>query len=331
MQTNKKSFTKLVIVFAITIAATTFAAAQDGVQTRSATSDDFVVRRPAKPNVRVPKSTPVRPGPKFAFVAANRNAVRWGHGRKAPAPKPANTPTKITTVGVTVWKMRPPRPGEGGILLPVKINDTTVAQWLPERVGADKVFKKGDKVRLAVESSGNGYLYIFDREIYSDGTFGEPKLTFPDSLKQDNSMSPGMLADIPDQHEKLPYFSMNSDNPNYRGELLTVVISPRPWVNIRLSEEGFMTNADDLLDLEFGADVEIFGRTDNADGIYSKAESEAACGAKTRQLERDKPTQAPCGAKSRQLTRDEPLPQAIYSLKSFTGQPAVAFVRLSVR
>ncbi len=328
---NIKFFTKPIIVFAITVVVTAFAAAQDGVRTRSATSDDFVKERPAKPTTRPTKSQPVRPRPKYVFVKANRNAVRWNRGRKAPAPKPANTPAKITTVGVTVWKMRPPRPSEKGVLLPVKINETTMANWLAERVGANAVFKKADKVRLAIESSGNGYLYIFDREIYSDGTFGEPKLTFPESLNQDNSVSPGMLADIPDQSQRLPYFSMNSDDPKYRGELLTVVIAPRPWVNIRLNEDGYMTNADDLLDLEFGADVEIFGRTDNADSIFSKTESEAACGAKARQLERDKMPNRPCGVKSRQLTRDEPLPQSIYSVKSFTGQPAVAFVRLAVQ
>jgi hypothetical protein len=328
---NTKFFSKLVIFLAIMAAAATCLVAQDGMQTRSATSDDFVKQRPEKPKVRLNTSVPVRPRPKYVFVSANKNAVPWKHNKKAPAPKPANTPAIVTEIGVTLWKLRPPKANEEGVLLPVKINETTRANWLPERVGPNTIFSKGDKVRFAVESKSNGYLYVFDRETYSDGSVGEPQLIFPASLSQDNTVGPGMLADIPDQHEDLPYFSMSSKKTNYAGELLTVVISPRPWASIRLNGEGFMTNTEDLFALEFGSDVEIFSRTDAADRIYTKTESDAACGAKARQLERDTSTKTPCGTKSRQLTRDEAPPQSIYSVKNFTGQPAVAFVRLSVQ
>lgn len=328
---NTKFYNRLAPFFAITVGAVAFAMGQDGVQTRSATSDDFVKQRPEKPKVRVNTAVPARPRPKYVFVSANKNAVPWKSNKKAPAPKPPNTPSVVTEIGVTLWKLRPPKANEEGVLLPVKINNTTRANWLPERVGPNTAFSKGDKVRFAIESRAEGYLYVFDRETYSDGSVGEPQLIFPASLNQDNTVGPGMLVDIPDQREDLPYFSINPKKPKYAGELLSVVISPRPWASIRLNEEGFMTNTEDLFALEFGSDVEIFSRTDTADRIYTKTESEAACGAKARQLERDSSPQKPCGAKSRQLTRDESLPQSIYSVKGSAGQPAVAFVRLAVQ
>ena len=71
-------------------------------------------------------------------------------------------------------------------------------------------------------------------------------------------------------------------------------------------------------------------RTDGDDKIYSKTESESACGVKARDAEAQKPSTNPCEVTSRQLTREEPLPQSIYRVKNHAGRPAVAFVRLSV-
>ena len=72
-------------------------------------------------------------------------------------------------------------------------------------------------------------------------------------------------------------------------------------------------------------------RSDAEDKIYTPAEANSACGAKTRQLVREKSTQNPCGSQTRQLTREEPLPQTIYRVKTRAGQPSVVFVKLNAR
>ena len=59
-------------------------------------------------------------------------------------------------------------------------------------------------------------------------------------------------------------------------------------------------------------------------------EADAACGQKTRGLEKEKPN-VPCGENARQLTKDDPYPQSIYRIKSYSGKPAVAFVKLAVK
>lgn len=320
------SIAELTVVFCLIHLAVTIAAAQDG--TRSITSDDFAKQRPAAAS-STGKRPVKRPPKTYKFVRADKNVVG---PRKQPISTPATvklTP-KVTEIGVTMWKMRPPRKDEVGQLLPVIDETKTRRNWLAERVGLDTVFKAGDKVRFAIESSTTGYLYVIDRETFSNGSIGAPFLIFPESPEDDNSVRPGMLVDIPDQREDVPYFNIDPKKPNYTGELLTVIISPTRLTNIKTNDEGMVTNSDELKGIELGAEVEIFSRSDTTDRVYSKAESESACGVKSRKLERAKSTDSPCGDTRRQLTREEALPQSIYRVKGFVGLPAAAFIKLSV-
>ena len=173
--------------------------------------------------------------------------------------------------------------------------------WLAERVPIDTTFEAGDRIRFAIESSDSGYLYVFGCETYSDGSFGAPYPIFAASRTDSNMVRPGMLFDIPDQREDLPYLKLNPKKPNYTGELLTIIISPKPSADLAVDKSGNLRNGSGLSELEFGSEVEIFSRTDSADKIFSRAESEATCGVKTRELVRETPTADPCGTRSRQL------------------------------
>ena len=224
-----------------------------------------------------------------------------------------------------MWKLRAPGEGENGYFFNVLDDNKMRTKWLGERTGVDTVFAPGDKLRFAVESSVSGYLYVIGRESYSDGRFGAPYPIFPESAADDNSVRPGMLFDFPDQREDLPYLMLNPKKDNYTGEVMTIIVSPRPLTIIKIDKDGNVRDSDELRDLELSAEVEIYSRTDMADKLYSKAESTAACGVKARQLEREKG----CGVAP--LTREESLPQSIYQVKVTTGQPAVAFVKLAVK
>ena len=324
-------FTKLFLLGFFAAASVSISSAQDG--TRSITSADFASQRPAPPlaassnNPVVKRAKPLA----YKFVRADKN-IKTSKGTKRPvAATDKKGAAKFTEIGVTMWRMRPPKPGESGYFIPVVDENKSRQSWLAERVGTDTVFKAGDKVRIGVESSSAGYLYVFDREKYSDGSFGEPYLIFPESERDDNSVKPGMLVDIPDQRQDVPYFNMNPRGDRYNGELLTIVISPTPMANLKADAQGKLDSGDSLAELEFGTEVEIFSRVDTGDKIYSKTESESACGTKTRQLERDKSATGPCGPGTRQLTREEPLPQSIYRVKGVAGKPVVAFVKMSVQ
>ena len=314
--------------------------AQDDTQTRSITSDDFARQRPsgkagsAASGVKRknPPKNQTAPRATYEFVRLDKNISRRKNFQRKPKDKPkkaANKPEKVSEIGVTIWKLRPPRNSDKGFKLPVLVNNV-FQLWTAERTNPDTGFQAGDRVRLAIESSAIGYLYVIDSEIYMDGSFGAPYLIFPASSDEDNLVKPGLLVDIPDKAEKSPYFLISPTNDNYAGELLTVIISPNR-LNLKTDNERKIKNIEDLFDLEIDAEVKIYDRTDDKDKIYGQAEADAACRTKTRQLTREGSTANPCGIKTRQLTREEPLPQTIYRVKTVAGQPSVAFVKLNVR
>lgn len=323
----KVNLATIAIHLVIFFLATTSVTAQ---QTRSITSDDFASQRPASAktgrtavgnrNRRPARAT-------YKFVRKGTPPVRWSakaKSTKSRVPPPAST--KISEIGVTIWKMRPALRADAGFKLPVKVSGA-VQMWTAERVNTDTQFRAGDRIRLAVESPVSGYLYVINSEIGSDGSLGTPHLIFPETAAQDNSVVPGMLVDIPDQREELPYFVMNPKKDNYAGEAIAIIISPTP-LRIKSDSKGKIEDVENLDELIPNAEAEVFIRTDVRDKIYSNAESQSACGAKTRQLEREKAATQPCGTATRQLTREEPLPQTIYRVKTSSGQPAVALIEL---
>ena len=304
------------------------ASAQEDTKTRSITSDDFNSQRPAgkNQNQKVRRST-------YKYVSKNKKVVRRQTVRRPPVkpqPQPKTPPAeKVSEIGVTMWKLRPSGGSVNSYKLPVLINNIR-EMWTAERVGLETLFQAGDRVRLAIESSVSGYLYVINSELLTDGSVGDPYLIFPESENIDNSVKPGMLVDIPDQTEDLPYFLLNPKNPKYKGEVLTIIISPKPLTSLKADKDGKVKNLDDLIDLEDKTDAEVYSRSDSEDKIYSMTEAQSACGAKTRQFTREKSPESPCGEKTRQLTREEPLPQTIYRVKTITGQPVVAVIQISV-
>ncbi len=325
----KINFSLFLVACSFILGFTSFLLAQDATKTRSITSDDFNSQRPASKasNNKKPRQKPTVRRANYKFVSQNKKVVRRQNVRK-----PQNTAKaeKVSEIGVTVWKLRPSRSADNGYKLPVLVNSLR-QMWTAERVGADTLFQAGDRVRLAIESSVSGYLYIINSELFANNGVGEPFLIFPESENQDNSVKPGLLVDIPDQTEDLPYFLINPKKSNYKGELLTIIISPKPLTTLKADKDGKIRNLDELIGLENNTDAEIYSRSDSQDKIYSQTEAESACGAKTRQLTREKSPENPCGAKTRELTREEPLPQTIYRVKTSTGQPVVAFIELNVK
>jgi hypothetical protein len=318
----------LYAIFACFLALTAIygVSAQDGAGTREITSDDFSSKRPVKK-----ASGPVRPLNKRRKATYKRRARKSSGRRKSGAPKKTAVDAKTAVrsdLGVTIWRLRPPLAADKGVRLPVRVGAKR-EEWTAERVALDTVFRLGDKVRFAIESSSAGFLYVVNSEMYSDGTFGDPYLIFP-STGGGNRVQPGMLIDIPDQKEDLPYFNINPRDPRYAGELLTVIISPIAIPSLKTDRNGKIVGAEVIDDMEEGSDVEEFDRTDNDDSVFTLAESTAACGAKTRSGVVQQSSANPCGSATRQLTRDEPLPQTILRIKANPGNPGVAVVRLNV-
>lgn len=230
-----------------------------------------------------------------------------------------------------MWRLRPPAQYETGYLLPVRLPDGQRTSWIAERVPFEGDFQAGDRVRFAIESSTKGYLYVFNRETYADGSLGRAKMIFPESLQDDNRVTPGFLVDFPDRREDLPYFIIRPKNDNYSGESISVVIGAKPLANFKVDSMGYLIHPESLAAMEAGADFDLFEREDIADAIYTIAEAKATCGVKTRELERDRerPSTQVCGRDANPLGRDDPSPQTIYRVRTTPDGPAVVSITIS--
>ncbi len=208
------------------------------------------------------------------------------------------------TTSVEVWKQL-------GVTFWMLGSDTSTAK----RVAANTVFNRGDKVRLSFESPAAGYLYIFDREIYADEKVGEPWQTFPTMASRggSNRVEQGQVIDIPGQSD---YFTLKSSNANWRGELLTVIISPEPLSDVGIPDKPSPTSAAMVAAFEdkYLKPAGEYEQTATAGQGYTKAEKEAG---------RDVGT--------RQLTQEDPFPQTVYRVKTRQKEPMLINLSLSVK
>ena len=111
-----------------------------------------------------------------------------------------------------------------------------VKSWIPERISAETPLSRGDRIRMSVEVSEPGFLYIFDRERRKDGEPGPPFLIYPNLNmgSGNNRVAPGRPIDIPADSESKPWWMLASDRSDYSGELLTVIVSAQPLAGIKI-------------------------------------------------------------------------------------------------
>jgi len=318
-----------IIVIGFVLFASTVVTAQNDSQTRSITSDDFVKARPVGPVIKRPKGGPMVSTKSIQYRAkkAQKVAIRWKRsGASVNRPKPVGS-LIASDIGVTLWKMRPPLASDNGVKLLVNA-DGRDELWSSVRVDPLTTFTAGDRIRIGIESPTNGYLYVINSEVSSDGSFGEPTLIFPTADAKFNSVTAGMLVDIPDQKENYPYFKLRPSRGNYAGELVAIIITPVK-LDFQLDDRNKILNIGNVIDLDSEIDLEIFASIDTNGDLFSRAEADAACGSKARELVREKRESTPCGTTTRSLSRAEPPPQTIYRVTTYRGRPAIALIRLN--
>jgi hypothetical protein len=212
--------------------------------------------------------------------------------RLASKPAAAARSANFTQLGITIWRLRPARDGDSDRRALVR--EKKGATLAAERVESDGMFRKGDYVRLSVESPRSGYLYVIDRDLFADGTTGEPMLIFPWS-GSDNQLFPGRLIDIPDQEDDPSYFTARLTGSNQVGELVTFLVTTKP-LEVPIADKPSRIDPKDLIDWErsWGGLTEWYELENGAGELWTKVEQAAA------------------RKGSRRLTRDDPAPQTIY-------------------
>lgn len=227
--------------------------------------------------------------------------------------RPSSTGSVIAQLGITIWRLRPVDASNAGGRALIREKGKS-SGWVPERVEADTTFREGDHVRLSIESPRSGYLYVVDRDLFSDGTTGGAMLIYPwsDLPGGDNQMRPGKLIDIPAQDDDPGYFTARLSSPDQVGEILTVIITTTP-LDLPISDKPFQISNVQMSKWEklWGGQSERFEMEGGVGEAWTKQEQQAAARKGTRQL-----------------TRDDPAPQTIYRVSTTDNKAILVNVRL---
>jgi hypothetical protein len=249
--------------------------------------------RPAGPAQAVPVK------PKTASSGAGKGA-----GEKLAA-----------TLGVTIWKMRPPQAGDGARLL-VQVPDQPKGEYTPCRIEAGDVLSAAEKVRLSIEAPSGGYLYVVDQEISANGTLGPAYLIFPimGTRSGDNRVGGGELVEIPAQTDSVNVFSIVPNRPDYRGERLTIILTPQPIAGLKPANTAQL-----LSQATFAAWMAQYG------GDYRHFELAGGKGKAWTQPEREA-----AASQNRPLTQADPAPQTVFFFPGRAGQAVLASLDLRI-
>lgn len=268
-----------------------------GQETRQIIPEEFVKTRPSKSSAS----------------AARRASYRPATGKSASTKAPRPGSRDGMQLGLTIWRLRPSRPADGGARIIVHQENET-EEWTPERVASNALLRMGERIRFSFESPQKGYLYVIDREQYADGATGEPYLIFPTTRTRggDNQVAPGRVIEIPGQEDRPNFFTLKRTRDDQTGELLTVIVTPQPIEGVNIGEKAMQLSSEQVTQWEkqWGARTEKFELTGGAGKTWTLAEMEA-------------------GANStRQLTQEDPGPQTIYRVAVKPGSPLLVEVGL---
>jgi hypothetical protein len=237
---------------------------------------------------------------------------RTGTARVTPPRKGSQPATE--EIGVTVWRLRPAREtDQGGRVL--VLDGLKQTQYTPERIEANTPLNVGDRVRITVESPRAGYLYIIDREQYSDGSFGEAMLIFPTNQTRggDNRVMPGRLIDIPAQEDQYSYFTAQpaGTRRDQIAEVLTVMLVPDP-LPLQIGDRPLKLTPQQIASWEklWGGTAETLELVGGAGQTWTNEEKLASA------------------VNGRQLTQGGPAPQTVYRVARKSGAPLLVTVPL---
>lgn len=219
-------------------------------------------------------------------------------------------------IGVTFWQLRPAQSTDNREARLLEHQAGKSYEWAADRIEVDSPISEGERLRASIESPSTGYLYVIDREQYADGSLGDAFLIFPTARTRggNNAVVAGRVIEFPAQDDNPPYFTLSRSRAGHVGEMLTMIVSPQPIAELRISSEPIRVASDILAEWEkeWGGRSERFELEGGAGRPYTNAEKTAG------------------GDGSRMLTQSDPLPQTILRLTAKPGTPVLVKVLLKL-
>ncbi|KAF0249803.1 MAG: hypothetical protein FD167_794 [bacterium] len=222
---NKNTFTKILrtIVLIVFILINSLVAISQAQQ-KQEDKRDFI---------RIDKVKPEE----FAKNRANPKAfVKMVQTKSKANTQENNIIGEVASLGLTLWNLRKSEADDtfrerniiGNVIGTEKEEDLT-----PERVEGEPLkVEDGAYVRFSVESPVGGYLYVFDREQYVDGSYGVTYLVYPikgvNNLEDNNQIKINQPIYIPRQKEGY-YINLTKGNERkVVADVYTFLVSPSP-------------------------------------------------------------------------------------------------------
>jgi hypothetical protein len=182
-------------------------------------------------------------------------------------------------------------------------SEEKLVMMVPARMEAEALVADGDLLKLTIESPFETYVYIINREQYSDGSYSAAYLIFPakSDVGRNDKGFPGRLLFLPSENDddKFEVTRLNADGKEKTTEVFTVILSKQPLKDLPPLEKSDEPRPLDKSQFErwqndWGGQVWKFERQNSAGLGITKAEKNA--GAKVK---------AP-------LSEDDPPPQTVY-------------------
>jgi hypothetical protein len=222
-------------------------------------------------------------------------------------------------IGITVWRLRLPTPGDTDSRLLVYDSSKPGSEaMIPERIDFSKPLHVGDRIRIGIEVPAKACLYVIDRERYRDGTFGNPVLVFPAlTLNQgQNQVEPGQLIEIPPEDSLVKSLRLTKSRNDYVGEDLIFVVSPQPLKEVTpaAGEQSLPSSLVNEWDKEWGTDSLRMNQESSRPETWTIAEKDAV---------------GP-GSPAR-LTQADPMPAVIMSIPPAGDRPFLVHFPIDVQ
>jgi hypothetical protein len=259
----------------------------------------------SRPAAATPRKA-ARPAPQYRPSAGVANA-----GERSKTPQASGV-----ALGVTIWKLDVPGPNDRTRLL-VQEGGSASVSLSPHRIAAGEPLQPQDKVRLSIEASTSGYVYVVDQEMHSDGTLGAPYLIFPTKRTRggDNSIRAGQLIDVPAQTDATNVFTLLPGTAGESGEKLTIVLAPQPIAGMKISDKAqeIARASFEAWTSQWASPGQQFELTGGEGRPWTPAEQEAG------------------QSQARLLTQEDPAPQTVITFPPLTSQPAMAAIVLQLK
>lgn len=284
--------------------------AQDGA--RQIWDSGFRQKRPTQ-------AAPSQSAPPKATTSAPTQpesaSPRVDYRPESDKPMPVTASSRV--VGVTIWRLRAPESSATpGARLLVQERPGTAQEFVAHRVGSDEPLHDGDRIRIGLEISSPGFLYVIDREKQADGTTGTPHLIFPARNLRggDNRVDAGRLIEIPSQADPVPALVVTPVSRDQVGEELLVLVAsaPLPELDPGDHERPLASELVKRLEERFAVDAQRLRQTGApAERYWTSAERDAS-------------------VSTRLLTQADPMPEVLYQANAKTVEGVIVRVPLPV-